>query len=194
MKELGDVVDVVGGTTPSTKIPEYWDGGTHCWATPKDLSSLSVPVLLDTERKVTDSGLKRIGSGLQPIGTVLLSSRAPIGYLAINEIPVAINQGFIAIQPRKGISNLFLLYWCKSSLDEIMSHANGSTFLEISKSSFRQIPLMMPSQPVLDSYHLMVSNWYAGMVFNEHSSCALAAQRDALLPRLVSGEIAVNQQ
>lgn len=191
VKALGDVVDVVGGTTPSTKIPEYWDGGTHCWATPKDLSSLSVPVLLDTERKVTDSGLKRIGSGLQPTGTVLLSSRAPIGYLAINEIPVAINQGFIAIQPRKGISNLFLLYWCKSSLDEIMSHANGSTFLEISKSSFRQIPLMMPSRPVLDAYHLMVSNWYAGMVFNEHSSCALAAQRDALLPRLVSGEIRV---
>ena len=191
VKVLGEVVDVAGGTTPSTKIPEYWDRGIHCWATPKDLPSLSVPVLLDTERKITDSGLKRIGSGLQPTGTVLLSSRAPIGYLAINEVPVAINQGFIAIRTRQDISNLFLLYWCKSSLDEIVRHANGSTFLEISKSNFRQIPLTMPSQPVLDAYHLMVSNWYARMVLNERSSRTLAAQRDALLPRLVSGEMHV---
>ena len=187
MKALGDVVNVVGGTTPSTKIAEYWDGGTHCWATPKDLSNLSVPVLLDTERKITDSGLKRIGSGLQPQGTVLLSSRAPIGYLAINEIPVAINQGFIAIQPRKGISNLFLLYWCKSSPGEIMSRANGSTFLEISKPNFRQILLIMPSRPVLNAYHLLASSLYDRIVVNERSSRALAAQRDGLLPRLVSG-------
>ena len=143
VRALGEVAAVAGGTTPSTKVTEYWEGGTHCWATPKDLSRLSVPVLLDTERKITDSGLKRIGSGLQPNGTVLLSSRAPIGYLAINKVPVAVNQGFIAIQPRNSVSNLFLLYWCKASLDEIVSHANGSTFLEISKSNFRKIPLIM---------------------------------------------------
>ena len=189
VRELGDVVNVVGGTTPSTKIAEYWDGGTHCWATPKDLSNLSVPVLLDAERKITDSGLKRIGSGLPPQGTVLLSSRAPIGYLAINEVPVAINQGFIAIQPRKGISNLFLLYWCKSSPGEIMSRANGSTFLEISKSNFRQILLIMPSRPVLNAYHLLASSLYDRIVVNERSSRALAAQRDGLLPKLVSGAI-----
>ena len=189
VKALGDMVDVVGGTTPSTKVPEYWDGGTHCWATPKDLSSLSVPVLLDTERKITDSGLKRIGSGLQPKGTVLLSSRAPIGYLAINEVPVAINQGFIAIQPKKGVSNLYLLYWCNSSLDEIVSHANGSTFLEISKSNFRQIPIVMPVLTVLDAYHELTFNLYDRIVANERSSRALVAQRDALLPKLVSGEL-----
>ena len=191
VRKLGEVADVAGGTTPSTKVPEYWDGGVYCWATPKDLSHLSVPVLLDTERKITESGLKRIGSGLQPKGTVLLSSRAPIGYLAINEVPVAINQGFIAIQPRKEISNLFLLNWCKSSLDEIISHANGSTFLEISKSNFRQIQLVMPTQPVSDAYHLFASRLYDRIIVNERSSRALAAQRDALLPGLVSGEVRV---
>ena len=77
VKALGDVVDVLGGTTPSTKVLEYWNGGTHCWATPKDLSELSSPVLLDTERKITDAGLAKIGSGLLPKGSVLLSSRAP---------------------------------------------------------------------------------------------------------------------
>ena len=95
VKALGDVVEVVGGTTPSTKVIEYWQGGTHCWATPKDLSNLSTPVLLDTEGKITDAGLDKIGSGLLPPGTVLLSSRAPIGYLAVSEEPVAINQGLI---------------------------------------------------------------------------------------------------
>ena len=188
VKPLGEVTNVAGGTTPSTKRPEYWDEGRHCWATPKDLSSLSVPVLLDTERKITDSGLERIGSGLQPEGTVLLSSRAPIGYLAINEVPVAINQGFIAIQPRMGISNLFLLYWCKSSIGEILNHANGSTFLEISKSNFRQIPIITPSLPLLEAYHLLTSGLHERIVVNERSSRSLAAQRDALLPKLVSGE------
>ena len=191
VRALGEVADVAGGTTPSTKVTEYWEGGTHCWATPKDLSRLSVPVLLDTERKITDSGLKRIGSGLQPNGTVLLSSRAPIGYLAINKVPVAVNQGFIAIQPRNSVSNLFLLYWCKASLDEIVSHANGSTFLEISKSNFRKIPLIMPTLPVLDAYHLLVSSQHDRIVANERNTRVLAAQRDTLLPKLVGGEVAV---
>jgi type I restriction enzyme S subunit len=137
VKSVGDLADVVGGTTPSTKQPEYWDGGTHAWATPKDLSGLSVPVLLETERRITDAGLSQIGSGLLPMGTVLLSSRAPIGYLAIAEIPVAINQGFIAMTPKAGISNLFLLLWARVAHKEIVSRANGSTFLEISKSNFR---------------------------------------------------------
>jgi type I restriction enzyme, S subunit len=111
IKSIGDIADVAGGTTPITKEPAYWDGGTHAWATPKDLSGLSVPVVLDTERRITDAGLSQIGSGLLPKGTVLLSSRAPIGYLAVAEIPVAINQGFIAMTPKTGTSNIFLLLW-----------------------------------------------------------------------------------
>ena len=108
VKAVGAIASIVGGTTPSTKQAQYWEGGTHCWATPKDLASLSVPVLLKTERRITDAGLSKIGSGLLPPGTVLLSSRAPIGYLAVAETPVAINQGFIGILPRDEMSNLFI--------------------------------------------------------------------------------------
>ena len=187
--KVGDLANVVGGSTPSTKITGYWERGSHFWATPKDLSSLSVPVLLETKRKITDTGLQRIGSGLQPIGTVLLSSRAPIGYLAINEVPMAINQGFIALQPVRGVSNLFLLYWCKSSLDEIISHANGSTFPEISKSTFRQIRLCVPDANVLNAYHELASEFHEGIVVNLRASHALKNQRDALLPKLISGEL-----
>ncbi len=186
---VGEVATIAGGSTPSTKMAEYWDEGCHSWATPKDLSVLSVPVLLQTERKVTDAGLARISSGLLPEGTVLLSSRAPIGYLAINEVPVAVNQGFIAMMPIHPVSNLFLLQWCRASIEEIVNHANGSTFLEISKSNFRQILLSVPPKPLMEHYHAVANGIHRKMVENERSSRTLTAQRDALLPKLVSGEV-----
>ena len=190
--EVGNVADaatILGGTTPSTKVPKYWEGGPHFWATPKDLSTLDVSVLLATERRITDAGLQRIGSGLQPPGTLLMSSRAPIGYLAITEVPVAINQGFIAMQPREGIPSLFLLYWCEAFMDEIVNHANGSTFLEISKSNFREIPLLLPSTSVLGAYNKLVSPLHEKTVANEVASRRLAALRDALLPGLLAGTV-----
>ena len=155
VRPIGDLAEVVGGSTPKTERFEYWENGTHHWVTPKDLSGLSMPVLLDTERRITDAGLAQIGSGLLPIGTVLLSSRAPIGYLAVAEILVATNQGFIAMKPRSGISNLFLLRWASAAHDEIVSHANGSTFLEISKSSFRPIRTVAPTTPVMHAFDRM---------------------------------------
>ena len=191
---LGEVVEVVGGTTPSTRLAEYWERGKHCWATPKDLSNLSTPVLLDTERKITDAGLDKIGSGLLPADTLLLSSRAPIGYLAISEEPVAINQGFIAMPPRKGTSNLFMLYWCGVFHDEIVNHANGSTFLEISKSNFRRIPLVVPAEEVMTAFDRLAGMLHKHVVSNERESRALAVQRDSLLPGLVSGELAVGTE
>jgi len=188
---IGEIANVVGGGTPSTKEPTFWDGGLHYWATPKDLSSLETPVLLATERKITDAGLSQIGSGLLPPGTVLLSSRAPIGYLAVSEVPVAINQGFIAMLPAKGIGNLFLLYWAEWAHEEILSRANGSTFLEISKASFRPIPVVAPPDAIFGAFELMARPMYARVVFNERESGTLAALRDTLLPKLISGELRV---
>ena len=188
---IADLATIEGGSTPSTKIVEYWEQGTHCWATPKDLSGLTVPVLLETNRKITDAGLGKIGSGLQPPGTVLLSSRAPVGYLAINEVPTAINQGFIAIRPKSGIPNHYLLHWCADSLDEILNHANGSTFLEISKSSFRLMRLAKPNHEVLEAYEGLASNFHQKIVDNEQSNRILIAIRDSLLPELISGGLRV---
>ena len=193
VKPIGDLAEVLGGSTPRTDQAEYWEGGTHHWVTPKDLSALSLPVLLDTERKITDAGLAQISSGLLPKGTVLLSSRAPIGYLAIAEVPVAVNQGFIAMKPRPGISNLFLLRWASAAHEEIVSHANGSTFLEISKSSFRPIRVVSPSAPIMDAFDRVSRPMYRKVVENERESRTLAALRDALLPKLISGEIRVKE-
>ena len=192
VKAVGAIASIVGGTTPSTKQAQYWEGGTHCWATPKDLASLSVPVLLKTERRITDAGLSKIGSGLLPPGTVLLSSRAPIGYLAVAETPVAINQGFIGILPRDEMSNLFMLYWSEASHDEIINYANGSTFLEISKSNFRQLPVVVPDEAAMKKFDGLARPLYNRIVSNERQARSLAALRDVLLPKLISGEIWVN--
>jgi type I restriction enzyme, S subunit len=191
VRTIGDLAEVFGGSTPRTEEPAYWHEGIHPWATPKDLSSLSTPVLLDTARRITDEGLAQVSSGLLPAGTVFLSSRAPIGYLAIAEIPAAINQGFIAMKPHKGVSNLFLLLWARSAHEDILSHANGSTFLEISKASFRPIPVLTPSQPVFRAFDQLVRPVYRRIVSNERECRALAALRDSLLPRLVSGGLHV---
>ena len=173
---------MAGGTTPSTKEPAYWEGGTHAWATPKDLSGPSVPVLLNTERWITDAGLSQIGSGLLPKGTVLLSSRAPIGYLAVAEIPVAINQGFIAMTPKTGTSNIFLLLWASVAHEEIVSRANGSTFLEISKANFRPILVVTPSANVMHKFDQLARPLYKRIV-----ECARESRTRSRVARTPSG-------
>ncbi|MRT35562.1 restriction endonuclease subunit S [Xylella fastidiosa subsp. multiplex] len=188
---IGEEVSVCGGSTPSTKQSEFWEGGCHCWATPKDLSSLRFPVLLDTGRKITDAGLTKISSGLLPVGTVLLSSRAPIGYLAIAQVPTAINQGFIAMKCDGVLPNVFILAWCSESMDAIIGNANGSTFQEISKSNFRPIPVVVPSESVLEIFQKSADLLYRKMTENERESRSLAQLRDTLLPKLISGELRV---
>ena len=190
---IGEEVAVCGGSTPSTKEPKFWQGGQHCWVTPKDLSTLKFPVLLGTDRKITDAGLARISSGLLPVGTVLLSSRAPIGYLAIAEVPTAINQGFIAMKCDGILPNTFVLQWCKENMDAIIGNANGSTFQEISKSNFRPIPVVVPPKPVLESYQEISGGLYRQTADNERQSRTLAQLRDTLLPKLISGELRVSR-
>ena len=188
---IGSEVTVCGGSTPSTKEPAFWEGGEHHWATPKDLSTLTFPVLLDTDRKITDAGIAKISSGLLPVGTVLLSSRAPIGYLAIAEVPTAINQGFIAMKCDDALPNVFVLFWCRENMDLILGNANGSTFQEISKSNFRPIPVVVPPDLVLDAFRKRTGALYRHIVENERESRTLAQIRDTLLPKLISGELRI---
>lgn len=187
---IGEEVEVLGGSTPSTSEPAFWDGDIN-WATPKDLSSLASPVLMSTARKITSNGLAKIGSGLLPVGTVLLSSRAPIGYLALAEIPVAVNQGFIAMICKNKISNLFAWLWCMANMIKILEKANGSTFLEISKRNFRPIPVTMASRSLHSEFDALVNSLYRKIATNELESRTLAQTRDLLLPKLMSGEIRV---
>ena len=193
IQPVGEVVDCVGGGTPSTAEPKYWEGGTHHWTTPKDFSSLQAPVLLDTDRKLTDAGIAKISSGLLPAGTLLLSSRAPVGYLAIAAMPVAINQGFIAMKCNGRASNFFMLNWCQTNMAEIESRATGTTFAEISKQNFRPIRVVLPPKELMAAFTAKVAPLYAQITANLHQSSTLATLRDTLLPKLLSGELSVTE-
>lgn len=185
--KLGEIVDVKGGTTPSTTVEEYWNG-EYYWSTPKDLSNNQSSVLLDTERKITEAGVRQISSGILPKGTLLLSSRAPIGYLAISQIPISINQGYIAIQ-EKLVSNLFMLFWLKQNMDAVKGRANGSTFQEISKSNFKEIEILIPENKVLELFDKIANPIFERIVANEIEIRTLTQTRDTLLPKLMSGQI-----
>ena len=186
----GEAMTVYGGSTPSTKEPTYW-GGEHCFATPKDLSALQEPILASTARRLTDAGIARIRSGLLPTGTVLLSSRAPIGYLAVTETPVAINQGIAAMVCDGPVGAPYALHWTRSNMPAIETRAGGTTFAEISKSSFREIPFLVPGERIHAAWETLVAPLYYLVASNARHSRSLAEQRDALLPWLMSGEVRV---
>jgi type I restriction enzyme S subunit len=190
--QIGDEVTVVGGGTPSTKNPDFWENGEINWTSPKDLSNLADKVLVETERKVTEAGLAKISSGLLPVDTVLMSSRAPVGYLALAKIPVAVNQGYIAMKCEKALSPEFVIQWCAAHMDEIKSRASGTTFAEISKKNFKIIPVVMPTESLISIYSKQASSLYEAIENNVRESDTLAKLRDSLLPKLLSGELSVS--
>jgi type I restriction enzyme S subunit len=186
---VGDAIEAVGGATPDTKNEAFWEPPVHCWTSPKDLSGIAAPVLLDTERKVSDQGLAKIGSGLLPSGTLLMSSRAPIGYLALAQVPLAINQGYIAMLPGGLLPPLYMYFWCRHNMDNIKGRANGSTFMEISKKAFRPIPVLVPTNDLVTAFTATTEALFARLTANEHQAQTLATLRDTLLPRLISGQL-----
>ena len=186
---IGDAVAAVGGATPDTKNPAYWEPAIHCWTTPKDLSGIAAPILLDTERRLSDEGLAKIGSGALPIGTLLLSSRAPIGYIALAQVPLAINQGYIAMLPGGLLPPLYMLFWCRQNMENIKGRANGSTFMEISKKAFRPIPALVPPPEIVQAFVDVAGVLFERLIENEKQAQTLATLRDTLLPRLISGQL-----
>lgn len=189
---IGNEVVVLGGSTPSTTEARYW-GGAFNFLTPRDMSSLVDPVILETERTITAEGLSQVSSGLLEPGTVLLSSRAPIGYLALAGIPVAVNQGFIAMVCDRDLPNYYVLQWVRHNMVTIIGNANGTTFLEISKKNFRPIEVLVPPREILDRFVSLVRPLYERITSNLRESKTIATIRDTLLPKLLSGEIRIKQ-
>ncbi|MGN5085317.1 restriction endonuclease subunit S [Aeromonas sp. 31P] len=189
---IGDELTVKGGSTPSTAHPDFWEGGDIHWTSPKDLSGNLNKILLTTERKITSIGLEKISSGLLPPETVLMSSRAPVGYLAITKIPTAINQGYIAITKTKRLSQEFTLYWLDSNIDVIKSMSGGTTFAEISKKTFRAIPIVIPGMQLVDFASSIIRSQLDKISANAEECRQLEKLRDYLLPRLISGELEVD--
>ena len=123
-----------------------------------------------------------------------MSSRAPIGYLAITQAPVAINQGYIAMLPGGKLPPLYLLLWCRENMDTIKGQANGSTFMEISKKSFRPIPVATPPDKLVTRFIQTIEPMFEQIVFATRESGKLATIRNNLLPKLISGEVTIHSR
>ena len=141
---IGEVCEVVSGATPKTGKPEFWDGNVP-WVTPKDLSELGQKYLSDTPRKITRAGLESCSARMLPAQSVLFSSRAPIGLVAINTLPVCTNQGFKNLVPRFDlVSPDFLFWWLKTQEKHIQSKGRGATFKEVSKKIVEDLQISLP--------------------------------------------------
>lgn len=142
--KISDIGTVVGGATPSTKKPENYENGTIAWITPKDLSTFSGRYIQRGERNITETGLKNCSTQLLPKNTVLFSSRAPIGYVAIAANKVCTNQGFKSVVPNENTDPLFLYYLLKYNKDKIEGMGSGTTFKEVSGNTMKNIVVSVP--------------------------------------------------
>mgnify|MGYP000845148098 CR=1 FL=1 len=186
--KVGELVDIKGGGTPSTKNSSFW-GGDIVWSSPRDLANQKCHFLMRTDKTITKQGLSKISSGVLPAGTLLLSSRAPIGYIAFTGVDMAINQGYIAFLPKAKLSNYFMYFWLKNNIQKIKDSANGSTFLEISKTAFRNIYIKQPNQLLHNKFQYKAMIILDKIRNNEAEIYNLTSLRDSLLPKLISGEV-----
>ena len=186
-----DVCTAIGGGTPKTSKPEYWSDGDIPWYTPTDVTRNACLALLDSATKITEVGLRKSSAKMLPPGTVLMTSRASVGFFGIIDAPSCTNQGFISIVPNDQWMRMYLLHNLMHRVEEIRSHAGGATYREISKGKFRALSVVLPERSLLREFENQASTLHT-QVRNLHTmNRNLARVRDLLLPRLMSGEIAV---
>ena len=186
---ISDLGTVVGGSTPSKTKPEYYTNNGIAWITPKDLSINKSKFISHGENDITELGLKNSSATVMPKGTVLFSSRAPIGYIAIASNEVTTNQGFKSVIPYSEIGTAFVYFFLKHSLPVIESAASGSTFKEISGSAMKNIPAIIPDRNTVDQFNSFCAPIFAQQKILEEQNHSLAMLRDSLLPKLMSGAI-----
>ena len=189
---ISDLGTVVGGSTPSKAKPEYYTESGIAWITPKDLSNNKSKFVSHGENDITELGLKNSSAAIMPEGTVLFSSRAPIGYIAIAAGEVTTNQGFKSVVPKPEIGTPFVYFFLKNTLPVIEGMASGSTFKEVSGSTMKNVPAVIPDAETLAKFSDFCAPIFAQQRILEEQNQSLATLRDNLLPKLMSGEIDVS--
>ena len=189
---ISDLGTVVGGSTPSKAKPEYYTESGIAWITPKDLSINKSKFVSHGENDITELGLKNSSAAIMPEGTVLFSSRAPIGYIAIAAGEVTTNQGFKSVVPKPEIGTPLVYFFLKNTLPVIEGMASGSTFKEVSGSTMKNVPAVIPDAETLAKISDFCAPIFAQQRILEEQNQSLATLRDNLLPKLMSGEIDVS--
>lgn len=191
-KKISEICDTIGGGTPSTKIASYYEGGTINWVTPTDITKNNSLCLLSTEKKITTEGLNHSSAKMLPAETILMTSRASVGYFGICDFEVCTNQGFISCVPFDWDCQMYLLYNLMNRVEEIRIKAGGSTYLEISKSVFRNFEIVIPTKFLLARFQQEAHRILERMRNTTNQIRLLTEARDRLLPRLMGGEMEVD--
>ena len=186
--KLGDIGEIVGGSTPSKSKPEYYTTHGIAWLTPKDLSTSKAKFTSRGEIDITDEGYNSTSTKLMPRGSVLFSSRAPIGYLTIAKNEICTNQGFKSLVPN-GAGTGFIYYTLRHLTPQIENRATGSTFKEASATLMRSVETIVPPTSILNKFEELLRPILQFQEKKEEENQRLAALRDTLLPKLMSGEI-----
>jgi type I restriction enzyme S subunit len=190
----GEALTVLGGGTPSKKEPAYWEEGTIPWYTPSDLTRRKTRFAAAPELSITEKGLHESSARLFPAGSVLMTSCATLGVLAIATNDSACNQGFIVIPPDRRWPPSFVYEWLDDHAGELEALATGATFKEITKGSFKRVPFLLPVDKILEDFRNAITPIDDQVRLLEEASRKLALLRDMLLPKLVSGQIDVSER
>lgn len=185
---LSEIGDVIGGGTPSKIKPEYYTDNGIAWITPKDLSTNNCKFTSKGETDISELGYKNSSAKLMPRGSVLFSSRAPIGYISIAKNEICTNQGFKSIVPKKA-GTCFIYYFLRNNTSKIESMASGSTFKEASGGLMKSLEVIIPSNKILTAFEEAIQPLFNMQEHNEDENARLSALRDILLPKLMAGEI-----
>ncbi|MEA4975688.1 MAG: restriction endonuclease subunit S [Paludibacter sp.] len=191
---LSDLGDIVGGSTPPREVAGYFCNNGTAWITPKDLSlNQGNKFISKGELDVSESGIKAASLNIMSKGTILLSSRAPIGYLAISRDEVTTNQGFKSFVPNKGYSTEYVYYSIKNMIPTIENNAVGSTFKEVSASTLKSIKVCLAQKEIVEAYNKKVTAIFNRQNLLEQENQQLSSLRDWLLPMLMNGQVKVGE-
>lgn len=189
---ISDLGKVIGGGTPSKKESSYYTNHGIAWITPKDLSRCTNKFVRKGEIDITRQGLETSSATIMPEGTILYSSRAPIGYIAIADGAVSTNQGFKSVVPHEHIGKAYIYYFLKYNTPVIENLASGSTFPEISASAMKQLSAVIPDAATLEKFNAFCEPRLDIQRAKEREINGLMELRDAILPKLMNGELDVD--
>jgi type I restriction enzyme S subunit len=194
VKEIGKVIETIGGGTPSTKKEEYWENGDLQWFSPRDITANGQAFIFESEKQINELGLKKSSANLFPAYSVMMTSRATVGELSINTKEACTNQGFITCIPNDKLSTYYIYFWIERNKENIISLASGSTFKEINKSTFRSLKVIVPSKNIMLKYNYLLNPIFGQIKDLQGQNNNLSQIRDSLLPKLMSGKIRIKKQ
>lgn len=190
-QNISSLGEIISGGTPKTSCPEYYSEKEIAWITPKDLSNTTDMYISHGKRDITEEGLNNSSAKLMPEGSVLLSTRAPIGYLGIAINPVSTNQGFKSIVPKQPYSSEFIYYMLKANVEGISNQGSGTTFQEVSKETLSNFKVICPPEEVLKKYDQIMAPLTKKRMIVEAEIKELTELRDFLRPLLMNGQVQV---